>query len=93
MDDPYLAMIDEQWDNILMMYNLFADKRPVMQYEVQGQKIVAYPYREFKADLNQRSQELLERQYRSAQANNQMVLFVRDNEKRVYRSYVLDLEL
>jgi len=77
MDDPYLALIDEQWDHILMMYHLFADKRPVMQYEVQGQKIAAYPYREFKADLNQRSQELLERQYRSAQANNQMVLFPR----------------
>ena len=76
-----------------MMYNLFADKRPVMQVEVHGQKICAYPYREFKADLNQRSQELLERQYRYAQVNNQMVLFVRDNEKRVFRSYVLDLEL
>ena len=31
-DDPYSAVIDEQWDKILMMYNLFADKRPVMLY-------------------------------------------------------------
>ena len=90
--DPYLTIIDEQWDNILMMYNLFADKGPVMLYEVRSQKIFAYPYRGFKADLNQQSQAILERQYEYAQANNQMVLFVRDSEKQVFRSYVLDLE-
>ena len=92
MDDPYLDIIDEYWDKIVMMYDLFADKRPVMLFELPSLKIYAYPYREFKADLNQRSQAILTHQYREAQANGQMVLFVRDNDKQKFKSYTLNLE-
>jgi hypothetical protein len=92
MDDPYVDVIDEQWANILMMYNFFAVKGPVMLYDIQDGKIYAYPYKEFKADLNQRSQAILEKQYRQARANNQMVLFVRDAAKKKFRSYSLNLD-
>lgn len=92
MDDPYLDIIDECWDNILMMYSLFASKGPVMLLELPSLKIYAYPYQEYKADLNQRSQAILTHQYQQAQANGQMVLFVRDNEKQKFRSYILNLE-
>jgi hypothetical protein len=90
-DDPYLDIIDEQWEHILMWYNLFASKRPVMLYDVQEQRIYAYPYKEFKAELNPRSQAILADQYQRALANNQMVVFVRDNEKRKLVSYSLGL--
>lgn len=92
MDDPYLDVIDECWDKIMMMYNLFADKGPVMLLELPSLKIYAYPYKEYKADLNQRSQSILTHQYQQAQANGQMVLFVRDNEMQKFRSYTLNLE-
>ncbi|MGD9098961.1 MAG: hypothetical protein PVF45_00675 [Anaerolineae bacterium] len=92
VDDPYLDVIDEQWENILMMYNLFAAKGPVMLYDVQDGKIYAYPYKEFRADLNQRSQAILKKQYRQARANAQMVLFIRDAAKRQFRSYSLNLD-
>jgi hypothetical protein len=92
MDDPYLDIIDGYWDKIMMMYDLFAVKKPVMLLELPSLKIYAYPYEEYKADLNQRSQAILAHQYQQAQANNQMVLFVRDNERRKLRSYTLNLE-
>jgi hypothetical protein len=91
VDDPYLDVIDEQWENILRMYSLFAAKGPVMLYDLQEQKIYAYPYKEFRADLNRRSRAILKKQYRRARANNQMVLFIRDAENRAFRSYTLNL--
>ncbi len=91
MNAPYLDMVYEQWEHILMWYNLFADKRPVMLYDVQEGKIYAYPYQGFKAELSPRSQASLADQYQQALARNQMVVFVRDNEKRKLVSYSLDL--
>ena len=42
--------------NILMFYKRFEEKRPVMLLDLQSQKIYAYPYKEFKAELSERSQ-------------------------------------
>ncbi len=90
MDDPYLDIIDEYRDKIMMMYDLFADKGPVMVLELPSLKIYAYPYKGYKANLNQRSQAILTRQYQEAQANGHMVLFVRDNDKQKFKSYTLN---
>jgi hypothetical protein len=92
MEDPYLDIIDEHWNKILMMYGLFAQSRPVMVLKLPSLKIYAYPYKEFKDSLNQRSQAILTQQYQEAQANGQMVLFIRDNDEQVFRSYTLNLE-
>ncbi|MCX6068255.1 MAG: hypothetical protein NT121_21320, partial [Chloroflexi bacterium] len=69
----------------------FEPKKPVMLYDLQEQKVYAYPYQEFKAEMNERSQALLTEQYEQAVQNNQMVIFARDNEKRKLCSYSLDL--
>jgi len=92
MDDPYWEIVSEQWPNILRWYQLFADKKPVILFDIQEQRIYAYPYREFKADLSQRSQAQLAKQYRKAAANNQVVVFVRDNVKRKLVSYTVAVE-
>ena len=49
MDDPYLDMVYDQWPNILLMYTMLAAKRPVMLFDVQEQKIYAYPYKDIKS--------------------------------------------
>ena len=92
IDDPYLEMVYEHWKDILKWYNLFAAKRPVMLFDVQEQRIYAYPYKEFKAELSQRSQTVLKDQYRRARHNRQMVVFVRDNEQEKLVSYNLDFD-
>ena len=91
MDDPYLNLVYDHWENLLMVYRVFADQRPVMLFDVQEQKIYAYPYPEFKAELKPSSQEVLKDQYQRAQSRNQMVVFVRDNEARRLVSYALDM--
>jgi hypothetical protein len=73
-----------------MMYELLADKRPVMLYDVQEQRIYAYPYQEFTNGLNPRSQALLKAQYQRAVANRHIVVFVRDQEKEKLLSYTVD---
>ncbi len=88
-DDPYWDAILGQWDNIVNWYLMFADKKPVMLYDLQEQKIYAYPYQEFKADMSQKSQASLEEQYQRAVKNDHIVVFVRDNEERKLVSYTI----
>lgn len=90
--DPYLEMAYAQLHNIRKWYRMFAAKQPVMLYDIQEQKIYAYPYREFKADMVEPSQALLEEQYQQAITRGKMVVFVRDNEQRRLVSYTLDIE-
>lgn len=90
-DDPYLTMVYEQLDHLRRWYRLFADKQPVMLYDIQEQRIYAYPYQAFKADLSARSQATLTGQYERAIVNHQMVVFVRDNEQRRLISNSLDI--
>ena len=54
--------------------------------------IVAYPYEEFKADLNGRSQTILTEQYKEALEYEKIVIFVRDNVKRKLVSYTIAAE-
>jgi hypothetical protein len=91
-NDPYWDAVQEQWDNILTCYLMFADKKPIMLYDIQEQRIYTYPYQEFKADLSQKSQMSLTGQYQRAIKNNQIVVFVRDNEKEKLVSYTVRMD-
>ena len=90
MYEQYWDAVGEQWDNILGLYKRFEDKKPVMLLDIQEQKIYAYPYNEFKSELSERSQIQLEEQYEAAILKDEMVVFVRDNEKRDLVSYSLE---
>lgn len=90
VEDPYWDLLVEQWAAISTMYELLADKQPVMLYDIQEQRIYTYPYREFKAEMNPRSQALLEAQYQRAVANRHIVVFVRDNEREKLLSYTVN---
>ena len=54
-DDDLVQGAESVLPDILMFYGRFREKRPVMLLDLQGRKIYAYPYEEFKADLGQRS--------------------------------------
>ena len=77
---------------ILMFYKRFEAKRPVMLLELPSLRIYAYPYREFKADLSERSQAMLEDQYERAVTEDKIVVFVRDEETRRLVSMTFDNE-
>jgi len=90
MYEQYWDAVGEQWDNILGLYKRFEDKKPVMLLDIQEQKIYAYPYNDFKSELSKRSQIQLEEQYDAAILDKEMVVFVRDTEKKELVSYSLE---
>ncbi len=92
MSDPYFEAIREQWPNIRSLYIAYATDKPIILYDIQEKKIYAYPYREFKADLSEKSQASLEHDYKFAAAVGSMVVFVRDNTERKLVSYTLSID-
>jgi hypothetical protein len=92
MSDPYLEVIQEQWPNIRGLYLVYESERPIMLYDIREKKIYAYPYREFRAELSKKSQELLKRDYESACVQGSMIVFVRDNLERRLVSYMMSTD-
>ena len=90
MYEQYWDAVGEQWDNIIGLYKRFEAKKPVMLLDLQEQKIYAYPYNDFKSELSKKSQIQLEEQYEAAILDNEMVVFVRDTEKKELVSYSLE---
>jgi hypothetical protein len=90
--DYLLEAIHENWCDIMKAYRLFEKKKPVMVFDLQEQRIYAYPYAEFRNDLNERSQASLKEQYEQAISEGMFVLFVRDNEKKKFVSYSMPLQ-
>lgn len=82
----------EQYDNLMFLYRRFAEKRPVMLFDIQAQRVYTYPYRDFAADLSKKSQQSLARQYRAAREDGNMVVFIRDNVERQVMSYTVPIK-
>jgi hypothetical protein len=60
MSDPYFEAIQEQWQNIRALYKTYESKKPVILYDIKGEKIYAYPHKDFKAEMSENSQASLE---------------------------------
>jgi hypothetical protein len=82
MTDDLEELASFHADAIRMLYERFAGKAPVMLFDVQEERIYAYPYVEFREELSTRSQRLLKKQYEQAVQANQMVVFVRDSDQQ-----------
>ena len=92
MSDPYFRAIQEQWPNIRGLYRTYGSQKPIILYDIQQNKIYAYPYEEFKAEMSKKSQASLEHDYKSASVFGSMVVFVRDNIKRKLVSYIISID-
>lgn len=91
MNDPYLDLIFTQWDKIIMMYQSFQDKTPIIEYEIDTQKIYSYPARQYLNSLGIRTRNEAKKQYEEAIKKNQFMLFIKDNKSEILRSYIFDL--
>jgi hypothetical protein len=92
MSDQYYSAIEEQWSNIRGLYMAYGSKRPIMLYDIHENKIYAYPYEEFKAELSEQSRIYLETDYKSASGRGGIIVFVRDDIKRQLVSYVMNID-
>jgi len=91
MNDPYLDMIYSQWDNIIMMYQTFQDKKPIIEYEIDIQRIYSYPAQDYLNCLGIRTRNEAKKQYEEAVKKNKFMLFIKDNKNEILRSYIFDL--
>jgi hypothetical protein len=91
MRDPYLDVVYRHWSSIVMMYQRYADKKPVMLFDIEEQRIYALPYAAYRAELTQRSQASLKEQYEHAVVNGDVVVFVRDNQQEKLVSFSVPL--
>jgi hypothetical protein len=87
--DPYWDVVQSLMQNILTIYEVYREKKPVMLFDMQEQRIYVYPYLDFKHDLSERSQRLLQDQYEKAMTDDKIVVFVRDNDARKLVSYTV----
>ena len=87
--DPYWDVVQEQMNNIQTIYAQYADKQPILLFDIQEQRIYVYPYLDFKNDLSAKSQRSLKDQYEQAVAEHRMVVFVRDNDNKKLVSYTV----
>jgi hypothetical protein len=90
--DDMLNAARKRASDILKFHKTFSEKNPVMLLELPSQKIYAYPYLDFKNTLNERSQKMLEQEYNAALARNQIVVFVKDNDRKKMISFSVDAE-
>jgi hypothetical protein len=63
MRDRYLDVVYQRQSLIVMLYQQYADKKPVMLFDNQEQRIYALPYAEYRAELSERSEAVLKEQY------------------------------
>ena len=90
-DDPYLDLIDEHWDNIVMVYRTFKDKDQIIEFDVSEEKIYSYPAGDYIQALSERTRDQTARQFAEAKKYKQFILFVKDTPNQRLRSYILDL--
>jgi hypothetical protein len=100
MGDPYFEALKEQWPHIRGLYITYGKEKPIILYDLQEKTIFcsrrkqyfAYPYKEFKEELSEKSQASLERDYKSASVLGSMIVFVRDNIERKLVSYIMSID-
>ena len=89
--DPYWDLIKEQWSIIFTAYQLHEDRKPIIEYQLPDHIVVAYPACEYIDGLSFRTREETRKQYQSACISQKVMVFIKDMENRILRSYVLSL--
>lgn len=88
--DYLLEAANEMRPYILTMYKRSEDQRPIILFDIQEQRIYVHSYDEFKSGLSRPSQALLQQQYEKAVQENQIVVFIRDNDQKRLVSFSMD---
>jgi hypothetical protein len=86
--DPYLKKIDKYWNEIITMYLVFQKKKPIIEFDPNRIRIIAYAADEYLDGLSERTRGDAKKAYREASAADSIMLFVRDEKNEALRSYI-----
>ena len=87
--DELLDAALEQHGGIAMAYEMFEKLRPVIVFDIQDQELRAIRYQDLRENLNEQSRHFMDLQYKQAQVDGQIVVYVQDAVKQKFRSYSL----
>jgi hypothetical protein len=88
MNDPYINLIDEHWNEIVMIHDAFKKNQPIIEFDIVCTKLYSYPAEDYISNLSPRTKNRTKRQYKEAFKNNQFILFVRDEKRQKLSSYM-----
>lgn len=88
MSDQYMKKIDKRWDAITGMFELFKDKKSVIEFDIAQDQILAYSAEEYIDGLSERTKNQTKQQYQKADSEGAMMVFIRDEVNQVLRSYI-----
>jgi hypothetical protein len=88
-DKIYLDIINEIGKDVYDFFNMSDREDLIMVYKMKENKIYSYIYNEFKNDLNAKSKQILETQYKEAKESKMIVLFIRDEMRKKFKSFVI----
>ena len=86
--DPYAEKVREHWEAITGMYRAFDEHAPIVEFNVDSGRVIAWPAEDYIDELTERTREQTRKLYRQAVAEGALMVFVRDAEQEVLRSYV-----
>ena len=87
-DDHNGDKIVQEWPRLISAYQAHEDKKPIMEYRLPNRTIYAYPANDYIDDLSLRSREDARNTYLRACLENKMMIFVKDMENKILKSYV-----
>lgn len=87
-----MILLQKHWEALTGLYTVFQDRAPVMELDVASGQIRAWPAAEYLEILGDRTREAAKRQYKRVVAEGALLVFVRDEPKRILRSYLFAAE-
>ena len=88
MSDPYMEKIQKNWDAITGMFELFKDKKSIIEFDIARNHILAYSAEDYINGLGDRTKEQTRKQYQKANSEGAMMVFVKDEINEILRSYI-----
>ncbi len=90
--DKYYDIACKQLSNILYLYRMYEQKKPIMLYDIQENHVYAHQYEGFRDEFEKKESRIsLEEQYEKAQKDNEVVVFIRDNKEKRLVSFSFEL--
>jgi hypothetical protein len=91
-DDLYWDWIVQEWPRLISAYQEHEDKKPVMEYRLPDRTIYAYPANDYIDNLSLRTREDARNTYLRACLENNIMIFVRDMENKILKSYDIPID-
>lgn len=83
----YTRQIAKYWPTILRAWQGHAEKRPIIECDLAGKKVRAYPAAEYIDGLSERTREATRREFARTMAEGGIMVFILDSKNRVLQSY------